>query len=94
MLHFYGALRLVIMCRCRQVTASLPDMAALQAAIRGQPRPGQPGAEKAESRLLPDVAVAERANTLQTVQAAAEQVWSSCHAYDLTYFSNAIARAA
>lgn len=62
------------LCRCRQVTASLPDMAALQAAIRGQPRPGQSDAERAESRLLPDVAVAERAHTLQTVQAAAEQV--------------------
>ena len=63
-----------ILCRCRQVTASLPDMAALQAAIRGQPRPAQPDAERVWSRLLPDVAVAERAHTLQSLQAAAEQV--------------------
>ena len=49
-------------------------MVALQAAIRGQPKPQQPDTERLESRLLPDVAVTERARTLQAVQAAAEQV--------------------
>ena len=56
--------------RCRQVTASLPDMAALAAAIRGEPKPQQ--------QLLPDLAIAERAQTLEELQAAAEQVSSSC----------------
>ena len=56
--------------RCRQVTASLPDMAALAAAIRGEPKPQQ--------QLLPDLAIAERAQTLEELQAAAEQVSASC----------------
>ena len=67
--------------RCRQIsstTASLPDMAALMAALRGDPRPGQVGGQRAESRLLPDLAVTERAQTLEAMQAAAEQLTARC----------------
>ena len=67
--------------RCRQIsstTASLPDMAALLAALRGEPRPGQVGGQRAESRLLPDLAVTERAQTLEAMQAAAEQLSARC----------------
>lgn len=67
--------------RCRQVTASLPDMAALAAAIRGQPKPQQQQpneAQRAESRLLPELATTERARRLQAVQAAAEEASASC----------------
>ena len=67
--------------RCRQIsstTASLPDMAALMAALRGEPRPGQVGGQRAESRLLPDLAVTERAQTLEAMQAAAEQLSARC----------------
>lgn len=62
--------------RCRQVTASLPDMAALAAAIRGEP--------KQQQLLLPDLAIAERAQTLEELQAAAEQVSASCAPPDQT----------
>ena len=61
--------------RCRQVTASLPDMAALAAAIRGEPK---------QQLLLPDLAIAERAQTLEELQAAAEQVSASCAPPDQT----------
>ena len=67
--------------RCRQIsstTASLPDMAALLAALRGEPRPGQVGGQRVESRLLPDLAVTERAQTLEAMQAAAEQLSARC----------------
>ena len=67
--------------RCRQIsstTASLPDMAALMAALRGEPRPGQVGGQRAESRLLPDLAITERAQTLEAMQAAAEQLSARC----------------
>ena len=67
--------------RCRQIsstTASLPDMAALMAALRGEPRPEQAAGQRAESRLLPDLAVTERAQTLEALQAAAEQLSARC----------------
>ena len=48
------------------------------AALRGEPRPGQAGGQRAESRLLPDLAVTERAQTLEAMQAAAEQLSARC----------------